>query len=311
MKSATIVACLALACVAFASDGPAFCYRDDDGCGPSTHAWAEVCHEGQRQSPIDIPSNLKASETINLRLNGAYKGNAFRLQNSGHSVSVDFVGESGKNEGSSSLPFTFPDPLNSTIKRDYKFSSAHFHWGANDNVGSEHTVGSKSSSMEAHFVHYLADYPTLADAVASGDESALTVLGVMIDVSTVQTLFGKLTGRGHPSLAPIVKNLEHVHHASHDGGFVTVNEPIDFSPLINNGILNQVYTYKGSLTTPGCAEQVNWFVLRNKASVTANDLKAFRSSLQDSNGDILNENHRPTLPLNGRQVSLKRVKATQ
>jgi len=309
MKSAIIVAGLALFCAVVAEEhATAFCYRDADGCGPTTHAWAEVCHSGERQSPINLPANLIPFGFTKLRLRNAYKGNFFRMSNSGHSVSVDFVGESGQNEGPTGSNFPFPDPLNPSVTRNYKFSSAHFHWGATDNVGSEHTVGSRSSAMEAHFVHYAAKYPTLADAVASGDESALNVLGVMINVSKMPSFVSGLMGnRGHPSLAPIVKNLDQVHHASHDGGFVTVNQTIDFTPLIMNGLLNQVYTYKGSLTTPGCNEQVNWFVLKNQAVATAGDLQAFRSKLQDSNGDILNENHRPVLPLKGRRVNFRNV----
>jgi carbonic anhydrase len=239
-----------------------------------------------------------------LRLLNAYKGNFFRLQNSGHSVSVDFVGESGQNEGPTSKTFTFPDPLNLKQTREYKFASAHFHWGTNDKLGSEHCVGTKCSSAEVHFVHYSANFSSMADAVASGDESALNVLGVFIDASIVKNLIGKLSNTGHPSLAPIVKNLDSVHHASHDGGFVRVDQPIDFTPLIMNELIPQVYSYKGSLTTPGCNEQVNWFVMKAPAKVSSSDLQAFRTKLQDGNGAILNENHRPQLPLNGRKVSL-------
>jgi len=314
MKPATIVACLALFGAAIASEeghGVAFCYRDAEGCGPSTSAWnAAACHEGQRQSPVDLPANLRTTGSTHLRLISAYKGSFFRMQNSGHSVAIDFVGESGQNEGPTSQTFSFPDPLNLNQRRDYKFASAHFHWGRNNTIGSEHTVGGKSTSLEAHFVHYLANYSTLGEAVASGDESALNVLGLFIDVSRVRSFFGRLTNMGSPSLAPIVKNLDKVVHASHDGGFVTVNQPLDFTNLILPGLSQQVYTYKGSLTTPGCNEQVNWFVLKNPATVPASDLEAFRSIIQDSNGDILNENHRPTLALNGRKVSLNSVTPT-
>jgi carbonic anhydrase len=306
MKPATIVACLALFSFALAAEEEhheAFCYSGS--CGPESHLWTQVCHEGQRQTPVDIPANLKCSGIkTRLRLIGAYKGNSFRIQNSGHSVSVDFVGESGQNEGPAGKIFTFPDPLNMTQTRDYKFASAHFHWGKNNNVGSEHTVGGKSTAMEAHFVHYLASYPSLAEAVASGDENALNVLGLFIDVP--KNLFGSILSLGgNPSLAPIVNNLDQIHHASHDGGFVTVNRRLDFtSLLLAGGPLPQVYSYKGSLTTPGCNEQVNWFVLKTKATVPASQLNALRTKLMDGNGVVLNENHRPIMPLNGRKVLL-------
>ncbi len=49
--------------------------------------------------------------------------------------------------------------------------------------------------------------------------------------------------------APIVRNLNKVEIA--DSHFVTVNEPLDFSNCIAPGMNPQVYSYKGSLTTPG------------------------------------------------------------
>ncbi len=57
----------------------------------------------------------------------------------------------------------------------------------------------------------------------------------------------------------------------------------------------------------GCNEQVNWFVMKNKATTSHLDLEAFRSELKDGEGEELMENHRPTQDLNGRVVYLSPV----
>ena len=54
------------------------------------------------------------------------------------------------------------------------------------------------------------------------------------------------------------------------------------------------YHYKGSLTTPPCSEIVNWYVLRSA-------VKASKSQIEELS-NILNCNHRPIMPLNGRKV---------
>jgi carbonic anhydrase len=302
MKPIVIAACLALyVCSAIAAeDGLAFCYKDEE-CGPSSSVWPELCHEGERQSPIELPADLRPTGTTLLRLIEAYKGDFFRLQNSGHSVSVDFVGESGENEGPTAETFSFPDPLNLKEKREYKFASLHFHWGTSDVTGSEHCIGDVCSAMEAHFVHHLAKYANMSEATTSGDENALTVLGVFINKSVLLSI---IPGLSHPSLGPIVKNLNQVAHAAHDGGFTRVEEPIDFTQMIVTQFPVQAYSYKGSLTTPNCNEQVNWFVLKKPATVPEMDLAAFRTSLEDSTGEILDMNHRPVQPLNERRVVL-------
>jgi len=305
MKPIIILACVALqAYSAIAAEG-SFCYRDEDGCGPSTSAWPPLCHEGQRQSPIDLPADLTATGKTTLRMFGAYRNDFFRLQNSGHSVSVDFVGESGENEGPTAVTFSFPDSLNLKERREYKFASLHLHWGTGAGMnGSEHCIGNNCALMEIHFVHYLASYASMSEAAASGDENALTVLGVLVNKDSLLSLF---PGVSHPSLGPVVKNLEQVNEPAHDGGFVRIEESIDFTQLLITEFPSKVYRYKGSLTTPGCNEQVNWFVLKNPAAIPEGDLQAFRTMLKDSHGAVLDENFRPLQPLNEREVHLTTV----
>jgi len=288
------------------SAGSGFCYRDDEGCGPSTAEWAELCHTGTRQSPVDLPPLDLNLGTLTLRLNH-YKGTSFRLQNNGHSLAFDFAGAS-KSSMDASETFPFPDPLsvNHLLNKgviNYKLGGGHFHWGTNDTSGSEHCVGTKCYAMELHLVHYMANYSSQAEAVASGNPNALTVLGIFID--SRPGLLANFTGTA--ALAPIVKHLKEVEVANHDE-WTTINEPLDLTrltaPLL---VAPQVYSYKGSLTTPGCNEQVNWFVIKNPATISPADVQAFRSILKDSRSETLSENHRPVQKLNGRTIYLSRA----
>lgn len=140
---------------------------------------------------------------------------------------------------------------------------------------------------------------------------------MLVDVSIPETVMNALsnaiTGKeitnGSGTLAPIVNNLHTVQHADHEGThLVTVDQRLDLSGLLTQGLgAPLVYTYKGSLTTPGCNEQVNWFVLQKPAVTSHQNLDAFRRILEDGSGEQLNENHRPLQRLNGRVVKCFRA----
>ncbi|ODM86636.1 putative carbonic anhydrase 5 [Orchesella cincta] len=121
-------------------------------------------------------------------------------------------------------PHSLPDPTTGQI-RQYTFASAHFHWGQTDLGGSEHCINGKCAAMELHLVHFLA----------------------------------KLRFSSFSS--PIVRHLKDV-GVPNNATFTVVNEPLDFTPMLKDTaplkLPVDVYTYKGSLTTPECNEQVNW-----------------------------------------------------
>lgn len=54
------------------------------------------------------------------------------------------------------------------------------------------------------------------------------------------------------------------------------------------------YNFQGSLTTPPCSEEVNWFVLKQPVEMSAAQLKRFAA--------LYKHNARPVQPLNGRTV---------
>ncbi|ODM92364.1 Carbonic anhydrase [Orchesella cincta] len=232
MSSWTILWGLTVVITVFCSvSGKEFCYNDDEGCGPNTDAWSGTCRNGTRQSPIDLPSTQNASGygIISLQLKN-YRGSFFRIRNSGHTLVVDFVGESGQNEGPSAKILRFPDPLKVTPYsygqvREYKLSSAHFHWGTK---GSEHCINKVCSAMELHLVHYLAKYKSPTEALDSKDPNALAVIGVLIDTNPKKREASIDTTS---ALAPIIKNLDKVLEPT-ENQYTVVNESLDLTPLL-------------------------------------------------------------------------------
>lgn len=122
--------------------------------------------------------------------------------------------------------------------------------------------------MEIHFVHRSAN-------------GALAVVGVMLEEAEA----------GAAAYAPIFDNLP-TEALEHDA----VPEPMDLriaaADLLPAG--RQFATYNGSLTTPPCTEIVRWLVMTEPVQLSTAQIEAF--------GAIFEDNSRPTLPLNDRDL---------
>ena len=76
--------------------------------------------------------------------------------------------------------------------------------------------------------------------------------------------------------------------------------------VLNNpdaeGIFDEFWRYKGSLTTPPCNEVVQWTVVKKPITVTAETRARMLSFVDDSAGVDLVNNYREIQPLNDRTV---------
>ncbi|XP_035716426.1 carbonic anhydrase 2, partial [Folsomia candida] len=189
----------------------------------------------------------------------------------------------------------FNDKNIGLTKTKYRLSNAHFHWGKTDSDGSEHALEGKRFAMEMHLVHYNEKYGSAAKAIKSGDADALSVIGIF---------FNAVKGADpNPALAPILKGIASIKDVH--SYWVKVEEPIDMMPLLpHRG--DPIFHYKGSLTTPTCNEQVNWYVFKTPITVSPSDVNAFRS-LVDGHNRTLIENHRPVQSLGSRDVKMLKV----
>ena len=71
--------------------------------------------------------------------------------------------------------------------------------------------------------------------------------------------------------------------------------------------VDSFYAYAGSLTTPGCTENVRWSVLSDGGHVSSAAVARFHGVIAQFDGyDGYRNNNRPVQPLNGRVVELRR-----
>lgn len=235
---------------------------------------------GRNQSPVNIvpKDTIFDAGLADLIINYEPNVSAF-LQNNGHSVQASFL--TGKfNISGGGLPSRF------------QAAQLHFHWGSKNSRGSEHQIGGRKYPMEIHIVHYNAEkYPNALTAMTKAD--GLAVLSILVEVQA----------RNNPVLDVIVNRLQEIPYKMDN---VTIDSLQPFLFLPHD--IEEFYTYKGSLTTPGCFESVQWFVFKHTVGISEAQLQKFRSSpfdgkRQDTKISPLSDNFRPLQPLNGRTVT--------
>jgi carbonic anhydrase len=124
---------------------------------------------------------------------------------------------------------------------------------------SENTVNDVHFDLEMHMVH-------------QNPEGQLAVVGVMF-----------LEGDNNPVLDNILGNV---------GETIRI-DPADVLPKDTS----KYYHWVGSLTTPPCSENVQWYLMKDTLSASKDQIEAFRK--------YYDHNYRPTQPLNGRTVEVK------
>ena len=223
---------------------------------------------GNRQSPINIvTNNLEDGDDIGLI--------ELAMQNFDNPVNGTW-----KNNGST-LFFT-PDSsatvaTTSTYLGEYKLLQFHFHWGADNQEGSENRVNGNQYSGELHFVHIRESSMSIYD----GDR--FTVVAVFIESDENMELSG------------IWEKLSNI---------PDFNQSLSVSNIVYNDLLPEsldYYYFNGSLTTPLCNETVQWVVLQSSISAPAKFFSAIRKT-QQANFEFLRRNFREVQNLHRRQV---------
>uniref|UniRef100_A0A3Q3W2L9 Carbonic anhydrase n=1 Tax=Mola mola TaxID=94237 RepID=A0A3Q3W2L9_MOLML len=244
--------------------------------GPDKWATEFPVADGERQSPVDIvPGEATYDESLKA-LNLQYDpSNSIDILNSGHSFQVTFVDDSDSS--------TLKDGPISGI---YRLKQFHFHWGASDDRGSEHTVAGTKFAAELHLVHWNTKYPSFGDAASQPD--GLAVVGVFLQI-----------GAENANLQKVLDAFDSIKTKGKQTPFA------DFDPsTLLPGSLDY-WTYDGSLTTPPLLESVTWIVCKEPISVSSEQMAKFRSLLFSAEGEAescMMDNYRPPQPLKGRSL---------
>jgi carbonic anhydrase len=138
---------------------------------------------------------------------------------------------------------------------DQRVLQFHFH------TPSENVVDGVSYPMEMHIVH-------------ANTAGALTVIAVFIR-----------EGKANETFAAIINNAP-----LHEGEYISA-KLINVDALLPEGIEN-LYNFTGSLTTPPCSEGVNWLVMKNSITFSAEQIKAFENIVFINNRPVQNINAR-------------------
>ncbi|KAL5287418.1 CA14.2 family protein [Megaselia abdita] len=268
-----------LAC-SLAEDSPSWHHSTQD-------SWGEDFPDcsGKEQSPINL-INANETKASPISFNGyatKFKGNDLVLTNNGHSAELSY--ENIPNEGKPSISGGILG------EETYILEQIHFHWGGGNRRGSEHTIDFKAYDLEAHLVHRNSKFESVAEA--AGQENGLTVLGFLYEERSA--LFGYDSDiKQITSILPIIQN---------EGNTARIKKTFETGK--NFPVDKQItyYNYPGSLTTPGCSENVNWIVFDMIQGVAADELKKFRG-LKIADGSALIDNYRKVRDLNERNVTL-------
>uniref|UniRef100_A0A8C6I107 Carbonic anhydrase 6 n=1 Tax=Mus spicilegus TaxID=10103 RepID=A0A8C6I107_MUSSI len=251
-------------------------YSGDDGVAESQ--WSEQYPScgGERQSPIDVKTeevmfnpSLKPLSLVNYEKENL----EFTMTNNGHTVSIDLP------------PSMYIETSDGT---EFISKAFHFHWGGRDweLSGSEHTIDGIRSIMEAHFVHFNKEYGTYENA--KDQKNGLAVLAVLfkIDEYAENTYYSDIISA--------LKNIE-------KPGETTTLKDTTIRNLLPKDV-HHYYTYPGSLTTPPCTENVQWFVLRDKVTLSKAQVVTIENSVMDHNNNTIQNGYRSTQPNNHRVV---------
>uniref|UniRef100_A0A8D2DTZ2 Carbonic anhydrase n=1 Tax=Sciurus vulgaris TaxID=55149 RepID=A0A8D2DTZ2_SCIVU len=232
---------------------------------------------GTRQSPINIQRRDSVYDPHLQPLRVCYDPASCRcIWNTGYFFQVEFD-DAAEQSGISGGP----------LENHHRLRQFHFHWGAANERGSEHTVDGHVYPAELHLVHWnSAKYPSYKDAVLG--EKGLAVLGVFLKV-----------GAHHQALQRLVDILPKIKYKDMRADMGPF-DPCHLLPACQD-----YWTYTGSLTTPPLAESVTWVIQKQPIEVAASQLSAFRKLLFSPFGEeeaSMADNYRPCQPLMNRRV---------
>uniref|UniRef100_A0A4W4EHT9 Carbonic anhydrase n=1 Tax=Electrophorus electricus TaxID=8005 RepID=A0A4W4EHT9_ELEEL len=242
-----------------------WCYQSQYSCDYKCRGKEFPVCGGQSQSPINI---VTRKAQLNLSLTPViFEGYSDVLN-----VTVQNIGYAAV--------FTLPSSVRirgGGLPDTYKAVQFHLHWGLDAKPGSEHTVDGEQYPMELHILHIKQNYNSLNEAM--NDSTGVAVLAFLFEV----TSFGHLTVMKLYTLDISLWNISVIPEFRLTDILTSVEK------------LSSYYRYLGSLTTPGCFENIIWTIFHQSLPI------GYQQMLF-STGKPMTDTFRPVQNLNGRIV---------
>lgn len=169
------------------------------------------------------------------------------------------------------IQYNFNGDLN-TIKfenKEYKMKQFHFH------SPSEHTINGVRYPLEIHLVHHCEE------------TDAYVVFAMLVQQGVSDPTFDFLE-QYLPVHVGETKPINSTYNLGYKVSDIFGMDSVD------------VYTYKGSLTTPPCTEDVLWIVMKNASSASASQIELLENLMPKNN-------YRNTQPINDRVISKETI----
>jgi carbonic anhydrase len=265
-----------------------FSYDEQDEYGPSN--WYKINQQcnGNFQSPIaiDIFNTSGVKFSPKLTLEGIdIVPSSIEVMNNGHSMKIKFDFPDNQQVRVSGGP----------LSNHYILDNAHWHWGKTDKSGSEHVLRARRFASEMHLVFFNSQY---------GEHESHLLLNILINLNFSGTLenaanapkglavlgfFYDLDSKQSGHINPWGPLIQRVFNAK--SSYMEFDNVFTVRDVIRSDEFHY-FSYKGSLTTPNCTENVTWMLSSKPITITSSELKEFRQ-LRNEKGEQMFQNFRP------------------
>ncbi|MBN3283782.1 CAH8 protein, partial [Polyodon spathula] len=207
--------------------------------------WGLVFPEanGEYQSPINLNSREARYDPTLLQVSLSPNYVVCRdceVINDGHTVRILLKSKSVVTGG--------PLPRD----HDYELHEVRFHWGRENQRGSEHTVNFKAFPMELHLIHWNTTlYNSIDEAL--GKRNGILIIALFVQI-----------GKEHLGLKAITEILQDTQYK----GKTKIIPCFNPNTLLPDPLLRDYWVYEGSLTMPPCSENVTWILYRYPLTVS-------------------------------------------
>ncbi|KAL0272014.1 UNVERIFIED_CONTAM: hypothetical protein PYX00_005152 [Menopon gallinae] len=242
-------------------------------------SWTGLCKSGKRQSPVDIEEGSAGGKKTNFlafHFGRTYDIDlSFKAVNDGTTLVITTVNR------------TRPYMEGGGLSGRFIFKEIRLHWDA------EHSINGVRDPLEVQFIHFNSKFKDVESA--RKNKNGIVILSVLCEEKIERN---KMT----PFIRGALEQEEH-RRLYNDNQELLLHKVITKLRNLLPASILEFYRYEGSMTSPGCEENVVWTIFRKKMVVhpqTIMELKAMKTSANVT----MPKSSRPVQPLNGRDVVL-------